>query len=239
MVTTTATTEPLNATGLCRLLAWLSPNFPVGAFSYSHGLEFAVERELVTDKTSFIGWADGIIRFGSARMDAAHFRAAWEAVTAGDKPNFLALLQTAAALRGTSELALESTGPGAAFLQTLRRSSPDPSLDSWIVEIEAAGDRPSYAVAVALAAALEGVPLQMALTAFLHAGAANLVSAAVRLVPLGQTDGQSALAVLESAVLATAAEIMTTAFENIGTAALMVDWTSMQHETQYTRLFRS
>jgi urease accessory protein len=95
-------------------------------------------------------------------------------------------------------------------------------------------------VSVALAAALHGIALEAALGGYLHAFAANLISAAVRTVPLGQTDGQRALAALEGAVRRSAnAALSVTDLDEVGTATPLLDWCSMRHETQYTRLFRS
>jgi urease accessory protein len=97
----------------------------------------------------------------------------------------------------------------------------------------------AYPVAVGVTAAGHGIALDPALHAFLHAVTANLISAGVRLVPLGQSDGQRVLAALESVVEATAARALATPLEEVGSAALRADLTSLLHETQYTRLFRS
>ncbi len=83
------------------------------------------------------------------------------------------------------------------------------------------------------------IDLELALPLYMHGSAANLVNAAVRLVPLGQTDGQIALAALEATVLETAREAFGRGADDIGSAAFMIDLASMRHETQYTRLFRS
>ena len=220
-------------------MAWLSPAYPVGAFSYSHGLEYAVEAELVGDLAAFESWAAGVLRFGAGHTDAVLFSHAWRAVSEDDPVRFDEVLELAAALRGTAELALESSAPGEAFLSTVRRSAPPPDLDVWLARIERQGCAMSYPVAVGLTTALADIDRQLALTAFLHAFAANLVSAAVRLVPLGQTDGQRALVELEAVALRTAEDAAAVSLDDLGSAALMVDWASMQHETQYTRLFRS
>ncbi len=116
IMTTATTTEG----ALYRLMAWLSPSFPVGAFSYSHALEAAVEENHVTDRASLDAWVGAIVEQGAGRSDASLFCATWHAVSAGDDAAFLETAELAAALRGTSELALESAGPGAAFLSTVR-----------------------------------------------------------------------------------------------------------------------
>ena len=97
----------------------------------------------------------------------------------------------------------------------------------------------SYPVAVAVAAGSSGIPLPDSLTAYLHGVAANLVSAGVRLIPLGQTSGQRILAQLQRPVAESAENNAVQSLEDLGSSAPMIDWTSAQHETQYTRLFRS
>ena len=118
----------------------------------------------------------------------------------------------------------------------MRAAWPCAALDRFIASWDGAI---AYPVAVAVTAAGHAVPLSPALHAFLHAAAANLISAGVRLIPLGQTDGQRVLAALEPAIAATAARAMATALDDIGGAAFRADLAAMRHETQYTRLFRS
>jgi urease accessory protein len=223
--------------GLYRLMAWLSPAYPVGAYAYSHGLEYAVETGAVSDEQSLIAWIEGIVAFGSPRVDGALFAHAWQAVTDRDDDTFRWTAERAAALRGSAELALESRQQGEAFLKTVRASAHAPELDRFVALLH--GVAPSYPISVAVAAALHDVPVRPALVAYIHAFAANLVSAGVRLVPLGQMAGQRAIEALRPAVLATVDACLRTRPTEIGQAASVVDWTSMKHETQYTRLFRS
>jgi urease accessory protein len=232
IMTTSITTED----ALYRLMAWLSPSFPVGAFSYSHALEAAVDEGRIRDRAQLEAWVEAIVAQGAGRSDASLFCAAWRAVQADDKDAFAAVAALAAALRGTSELALESAGPGAAFVTTVQAAWPGLALGPWV---ERLAGPPAYCVAVALAAALAGIPLAPALTAYLHGFAANLVSAGVRLIPLGQTDGQRVIAGLAGAIQAASEAAQSRSSEDLGSAAPMVDLLSMRHETQYTRLFRS
>ncbi|MBP2296710.1 urease accessory protein UreF [Azospirillum rugosum] len=224
---------------LTKLLAWLSPSFPVGGFSYSHGIEAAVEQGLVRDRDSLARWMDGILRHGAGRTDGMLFAAAHRAVLAGDEAAFAWAVERADAMRASAETALESRAQGQAFLIAVRAAWPMDGLERWDRVIAGTGRPVAYAVAVALAAALIGVPEGPALAAYLHAFAANLVSAGVRLVPLGQTDGQKALAALDSVVHSAAEAALTAPLDDLGSRAMAVDWTSMIHETQYTRLFRS
>lgn len=223
--------------GLYRLMAWLSPAYPVGAYAYSHGLEYAVETGAVHDEKSLIAWIEGIVAFGSPRMDGVLFAHAWQAVNDRDDDTFRWVAERAAALRGSAELALESRQQGEAFFKTVKASTHAPEISRFEAALH--GAAPSYPIAVAVAAALHDVPLRPALVAYVHAFSANLVSAGVRLIPLGQLAGQRAIEALRPAVLATVDTCLRTKPTEIGQAASIVDWTSMKHETQYTRLFRS
>jgi urease accessory protein len=238
-IATTATkntsTRMLDTGALYRLLTWFSPAYPIGAFSYSHGLEYAVEREIVHDCASLTAWVGSVIEAGAGSSDALLLAAAWRASDQRDMTALMVTAELAAAWRGTAEAALESDAQGRAFLATTRDVWPDPLLDEL-----ASKDRDvALALAVGAATAVHGIPLPAALFAYLHGFAGNLVSAGVRLIPLGQSDGQRALAELEAPVARAADRALDGAIDQAGTAAPLIDWCSMRHETQYTRLFRS
>lgn len=224
---------------LYRLMSWLSPSFPVGAFTYSHGIEYAVEGGLLNDRDALVSWVGDLLQFGSARNDAILFKAGWTAAAAQDMRTFDKTLDWAAALRPTSELALESSAQGAAFLRAVRAAWPHCALEELADRIADRAVSPSYPVIVAVTAACHDVPLLPALSAYLHGFVANLISAAVRLVPLGQTDGQIALAALARPVAETAQAAASSTLADLGGAAAMAEFCSAAHETQYTRLFRS
>jgi urease accessory protein len=226
----------MGAEALYRLLAWLSPAYPIGSFSYSHGIETAVEEGLVFDRLSLVAWLQTVLRAGTGRVDGALFAAAFRAARASDWPAFDAVAERAAAWRGTSEMALESRQQGGSFLSITRTAWAHADLDA---AHERLGGEIALPVAVALAAAAHGIALEAALEGYLHAFAANLISAAVRSVPLGQSDGQIALASLEPAVREAVEAALTDDLDDVGTATPLLDWCSMRHETQYTRLFRS
>ncbi len=220
---------------LYRLLTWLSPGYPLGAFSYSHGLEYAVEAGLVGDAATLERFVATILVAGAGRSDAALFAAAWREAASGDAARLDDIATLAAAWRGTAETALESAAQGAAFLATTRAAWPHPLLDA----VARRHKSMALPVAVAVAAASHGIPVEAALLAYLHGFAANLVSAGMRLIPLGQSDGQRVIAALEDRVAAGCRDGMATPLDMVGTAAPLVEWCSMRHETQYTRLFRS
>ncbi len=226
----------LPASALYRLMAWLSPAYPVGAFSYSSGIEWAVEAGDITDADTLLDWLSAMLTEGGGYCDAVLLAHAYRAVVENDDQALHAVAEFAAAFAPTKERHLESTAQGNAFIAATRAAWPCAALD----RLKALWDGPvTYPVAVAVASAGHGVALPPALSAYLQAVAANWVSAGVRLVPLGQTDGQRVLAALEPAVAATGARALKAQLDDIGSAAFRVDLASARHETQYTRLFRS
>jgi urease accessory protein len=226
----------LGAAALYRLMAWLSPAYPVGAFSYSGGLEWAVEAGDITDAASLMRWLAVMIGDGGGFCDAVFLVHAHRAVVAGDDAALAAAAELAAVFTPNRERFLETTAQGRAFFETTRATWGCAALD----RLAAAWDGPlAYPVAVAVASAGHGIALEPALAAFLQAVASNLVSAGLRLVPLGQTDGQRVLAGLEPVIGACAQKALACPLDEVGGAAFRADIASMRHETQYTRLFRS
>jgi urease accessory protein len=224
---------------LLRLQSWLSPAFPTGSYSYSHGLEWAVQAAYVRDRESLVDWLEADLCYGSGRNEAIFFSEAWRSARDNDPAKLFEIAELAAAFRGTSEFALESSQQASACHSMLRHVWPDRLVDvlsQWLSERTVA---PALAVVLGVRSAREGIPLGLALPAYLQSYLANLVTAGVRLIPLGQTDGQLAIAALEAAVLAASAQARNATIDDLGSAAFMVDLASMGHETQYTRLFRS
>ena len=224
------------AAALYRLQAWLSPGYPVGAFSFSSGLEWAIEAGDVTDAPSLQRWITVILADGGGFCDAVFFVHAHRAIEQDDDAALAAVAELALAFAPSKERHLETTAQGNAFLAATRAAWPCDALDRLVAVVPGPC---TYPVAVGAAAAGHGIPLAPALAAHLHALAANLISAGVRLIPLGQTDGQRVLAALESVIVAAAAHALAMPLDEIGGAALRADLASMRHETQYTRLFRS
>ena len=221
------------------LQSWLSPAFPTGSYSYSHGLEWAVEAGHIHDRKSLVDWLEADLCYGSGRNEGIFFNEAWRYAAEDDRAKLFEVAELAATFRGTSEFALESSQQAAACLATLGQVWPDRVLD-WLSEILSERHvQPALAVVLGVRSARQGIPAGLALPAFLQSYIANLVTAGVRLIPLGQTDGQIAIAELEKAVLAASAQARKATIDDLGSAAFMVDLASMAHETQYTRLFRS
>jgi urease accessory protein len=222
-MTTIMTTDPI---GLMRLLTWLSPAFPTGAYAYSHGLEWAVETRDIRDGATLLEWLSVVIEHGSARTDVILLRHAHrEANDPAALRDIAALALAAAAGRERRD---EALAQGKAFLRAAA---------GWGVP-ELPDDTP-YAVAVGAMAGLHGIDEEATAGAYLQTFASTLISAAVRLVPLGQTTGLQTLAALEPAIVATAEATKHATLDDLGGCAFRSDLASIRHETQYTRLFRS
>lgn len=227
------TLEPLQ---LYRLMSWLSPSFPVGAFSYSSGIEWAVEAGDITDAATLQRWLGAVIAQGNGFCDGVFFVQSYRAVVARDDALLNSVAEHAAAFAPSRERLLEAMAQGQAFLQTIRAAWSCDAVERFAAGWDGAV---AYPVAVAVAAAGHAIPLEPALHAYLHAVAANLVSAGVRLVPLGQTDGQRLLAGLQAVIEETCNRALAATLDGLGSAVFRADLASMRHESQYTRLFRS
>jgi urease accessory protein len=228
--------DKADAAALYRLMAWMSPAYPIGAFSYSAGIEWAVEAGDIADAKTLREWLNVMIAEGTGFADAVLFSHAYDALAANDDAALRAVAELAAALVTSKERLLETTAQGRAFVDTTQAAWPTPAL----ARLEAVWTGPiALPVAAGAACAGHAISRETAVHAFLQALTANWISAGVRLVPLGQTDGQRVLAALEDAVAATAARALKTPLDELGTCAFRADIAGMKHETQYTRLFRS
>jgi urease accessory protein len=230
------TCEACAPAALYRLMSWLSPAYPVGAFSYSGGLERAVEAGDVKDASTLTDWLATMIAHGSVLCDAVFFVHAHTAVQAGDDEALRAVAELAGAFASSKERNLETTAQGRAFMDATLAAWPCDALNRFNIIWPKAI---AYPVAVGVAAAGHAIALTPALGAFLHAVTANLISAGVRLIPLGQTAGQRVLAELEPVDGAAAQAAIARSLDEVGGATFRADIASMRHETQYTRLFRS
>ncbi len=213
------------------LFVWLSPAFPVGAYAYSHGIEWAVEAGDISDAMSLARWLEDLADHGAPRLDIAVFAAAHRA--AHDPAALNDVNELAIALAGSSERRLETTAQGTAFLAAARAAWPCAALQRF-----AAGPV-AYPVAVGATAAGHGVALEEAAPAFALSVFGNLVSAATRLGAIGQTEGQKIIAALTPRLAAMAAQALLAELEALGACAFRSDIAAMKHENQYSRLFRS
>ena len=244
-----------------RLLTWFSPAFPVGAFGYSHGLETAIREGRVVDGEALAAWITGLIEHGSGWSDAVLFKLAWGAA---DPVELADLAEFAEALAPSRERWRETMALGAAFSTAVtpwgRRApstpsgspspngggegscgldSPPPLGEGDREAVEGAGLSAPYPIAAGAACAAANIPLAAALTAWLHGFAANLVSVAVRAVPIGQSEAVRVLAALEPALLASAERTAAAGSDELGACAFLSDIAAMRHETLQPRLFIS
>jgi len=221
---------------LLPLLVWLSPSFPTGAFAYSHGIEWAVEAGDVCDRAGLEAWVADLIEHGGPWSDAVLLACAHRATRRDDDAALGEVAELALALAPSRERRLESAQQGTSFLTAVCTAWPCASLARCVPLL---GARVALPVAVGVAAAAHGITLGATLEAHLLALATNLVSSAVRLVPLGQSDGILAVAHLVPVVRSTARRATLASIDDVGGCALRSDVASMRHETQTTRLFRS
>jgi urease accessory protein len=224
------------AAALYRLMTWLSPAFPVGAFSYSSGIEWAVEAGDIANAASLKDWLGAMLADGTGFCDAVFLAQAHRAAASRDETALRDVAELAAAFVPSRERQLETSAQGRAFIDIARAAWNCDGLDRLVSHCEGAI---VYPVAVGLVSAAHAIPLAPALHAFLHALASNWISAGARLIPLGQTDSQRVLALLEPVVVATAKRALAASLDDLGSAIFRADLAGMRHETQYTRLFRS
>jgi urease accessory protein len=245
MLMTTSEPAPADAQGgmtgeesaaLYRLMTWLSPAFPVGAFSYSSGIEWAVEAGDITDAASLRDWLAAMLTEGSGFCDAVFLAQAHRAAWAKDGASLREIAELAAAFVPSRERQLETSTQGRAFIEIARSAWASDGLDDMVAACDGAI---VYPVAVGIVSAVHRLPVAPAMHAFLHAVVSNWISAGARLVPLGQTDSQRILAALEANVAATAKRALKAVLDDLGSATFRADLASLRHETQYTRLFRS
>jgi urease accessory protein len=224
------------AAALYRLMTWLSPSFPVGAFSYSCGIEWAVEAGDITDASSLRDWLVAMLADGPGFCDGVFLAHAHRAASSPDGAGLREIAELAAAFVPSRERQLETSSQGRAFIDIARAAWNCGELDRMIANC----DGPIvYPVAVGIVSAAHEIPLAPTLHAFFHAVASNWISSGARLIPLGQTDSQRVLAMLEPVAADTCNRALAATLDELGSATFRADLASMRHETQYTRLFRS
>jgi urease accessory protein len=216
------------------LLVWLSPSFPVGAFAYSHGLEWAFEAGDVSDARGLQEWLADLLHHGGGRNDAILIGQSHRA--ARDLPRLAELAELGVALAPSVERRLETVTQGNAFMLAIGKSWPCEAVTAFA---HAHREDVPYPVAVGVAAAGHGIALEITLQSFLTGFVANLVSAAIRLGIVGQTEGQGVIAALLPVATALAHESCDATLDDLGGCVFRADLGSILHETQYSRLFRS
>jgi urease accessory protein len=224
------------AAALYRLMTWLSPSFPVGAFSYSSGIEWAVEAGDISDAASLRDWLVSLLADGSGFCDGVFLAHAHRAASSLDDNALRDIAELASAFVPSRERHLETSAQGRAFIDIISAAWNCDGLGRLVSHCDGVI---VYPVAVGLVSAAHAIPLAPTLHAFLHALTSNWISAAARLVPLGQTDSQRVLALLEPVVVSTGKRALEASLDDLGSSTFRADLASLRHETQYTRLFRS
>jgi urease accessory protein len=214
------------------LFAWLSPSYPVGCYAYSHALEWAVEAGDVSDETTLVAWLTDLLTLGLGRNDAILLSHAYRAVEQGHRRDLETVNELALALSPSAELYLETSQQGRSFLDATLAAWPSPHLPPLEGDV-------AFPVAIGMAAAAHGVPLPITSQAYLFGLVQTLVSAAIRLAPIGQTAGIRVSAALAGTAQDIAHQGMSLTLDNIGGSTFRADLGSFHHENQYTRLFRS
>ena len=214
------------------LFAWLSPSYPVGCYAYSHALEWAVEAGDVSDETTLVAWLTDLLTLGLGRNDAILLSHAYRAVEQGHRRDLETVNELALALSPSAELYLETSQQGRSFLDATLAAWPSPHLPPLEGDV-------AFPVAIGMAAAAHSVPLPITSQAYLFGLVQTLVSAAIRLAPIGQTGGIRVSAALAGTAQDIAHQGMSLTLDNIGGSTFRADLGSFHHENQYTRLFRS
>jgi urease accessory protein len=229
MVTITRMAEQQNTQALVRLMTWLSPAFPIGAFSYSGGLEQAIHDRLIVDAEALRAWLGTAMTNGAGWNDAVLLAESYHAV--GDDARLLSVRDLAVALAGSRERHMETTLQGEAFLS---------AASHWPhASLEALSGLAPYPVAVGAVAGVHGTGLPPVIAAYLHAQASNSVSVAIRCGLTGQRDGVGILASLEPVIGTVSGKATSSTLDDLGSATLMADISALKHETLHSRLFRS
>ncbi|MDB9309326.1 urease accessory protein UreF [Aphanizomenon sp. CS-733/32] len=216
------------------ILQLASPALPVGAYSYSEGLEMLIEDGTITNVENLQDWLKSELLYGSIRLDAAIMLRGFYAVKSGDIQALKRWNLWLSAARDTEELRAASWQMGRSLMQLLGKLEPD-----ILPVVNAVGYPSNYAIALAIACAHWDINIQACLLAYLHSWANNLITAGIKIIPLGQTAGQELLLSLQSLLTTTVGEILTMTDDDLGCCNWGLSLASMQHETQYTRLFRS
>lgn len=227
-MTTTIIMDDLTAR--LRLMTWLSPAFPVGAFSYSHGLEQAAAQGDIADAAALLSWLSVLLDDGGLWNDLVLLTAAYAAVTSADAGALRECAELADALCPSLERRRETLSQGRAFAAATVAAWPDERLADLPADL-------AYPVAVGACAAASGAPLLPALAAYAQAFCGNLVAAAMRLSAIGQGDAVAVLATLEPRIADAARRAAVSTLDDLGGLCLISDICAMRHETLYSRIF--
>ena len=223
---------------LLGLMQLVSPALPIGAYSYSEGLEALVSEKILTNAPEVLAWLHQVLKYGAIPMEAGVMLRVYDCAQGQDWPRILAWNQWLSAIRETEELRQQSWQMGRSLLK-LAQALGESSGEQWQEQWQTLAQTCNFAVAYGLVAQDWQLERQSVLLGYLHSWVANLISAAVRLIPLGQTQGQQLLWQLRSDLLEAAEMIQDLEDDQLQCCSWGSALASMAHETQYSRLFRS
>jgi urease accessory protein len=223
---------------LLHLLQLASPTLPVGAYSYSDGLETLVENGIINNSKSLEHWLEQELSYGAIRLEAAVMIRAYRSVETNNFDDLGYWNAWVSATKETAELRSQSLQMGNSLMRLLV-DLQRPGETSLQELATAAGSPCNYAIAFGIAAANWQIDITSATLGYLHSWASNLIGAGVKLIPLGQTAGQQLLLEINSNILLATQEILTLEDDDLSSCGWGLALASMAHETQYTRLFRS
>ncbi len=224
----------MDSTALLTLLQLTSPALPVGAYSYSEGLETLVDQGLIKSAADLQTWLIESLATGSIRIEAATLIRAHRAWTQGDQQNLIYWNHWLSATRETAELQQQNWQMGRSLLKLLQDLYPQSDWSGWSMK-----ENWNMVIVFALAAGLADIDEYTAVLGYLHSWASNLVSAGVKLIPLGQTAGQKLVLQLAEPIKINADRSLTLPDDQLFSCSWGLAIASMTHETQYSRLFRS
>jgi urease accessory protein len=224
----------MNNAHLLHLLQLASPSLPVGAYSYSEGLENLIENNIITSSENLQNWLEAELRYGAIRLEAAVMVRAYQSAQEGDLEKLRYWNLWLSAARETEELRGSSWQMGRSLIQLFVKLQPE-----IIPVTDVVGNPCNYAIAFVIAASHWQIDINSVLLAYLHSWASNLMIAGIKLIPLGQTAGQQLLLDLQPLIGNTSVEVMTLKDEDMNCCSWGLSLASMAHQTQYTRLFRS
>ena len=218
------------------LLTWFSPSYPIGSYAYSHGLEYAVESKVIKDLSDLSYWISDFLCFGSGYNDGILISCGYNAVINKDLNELEKISQVAKAYKSSKEIALESNQQGISFAHAVSSSLSSNKFDGLIKIIN---KNISFPLVVACAGATCEISKLDLISAYLHAFVSNIISSALRLMSIGQTESQILLLKFKKEVELLTNKIILKTMNDLGSSVLIGEWSSANHEKQYSRLFRS
>ena len=214
---------------ILKLLTWNNQSYPIGSYSFSSGLEYAVEMDVIKSSKDLERWLKDHLEFGSLKSDAILLTETWKLKKNNKDSDIIELNNFAISLNQSREKFIENYEQGKAFIKI--------SKDTW--KHKFVNDQLMFPLAYASSAVQENISLENTLLSFLHTSLGILLGAGIKLIPLGQTEGQKIQVTLNYHVEKEYKKILKQDLNNIGNCGWFSDIISMRHENQFTRIFRT